>query len=63
MGELGFWESAEGVIERDLDGVVLSVALGVAEDYYGFMTQPLDVAGGYHALGGKPVEDQVPVIA
>lgn len=40
VGERGYWESAEGVVERDLYGVVLSVAVGGAEDYFGFMIQP-----------------------
>ena len=44
VGELGFWESAEGVVEGNFKGVELAETVGVSEYHFGFVVEALDDA-------------------
>ena len=55
VGDGGFWESTEGVVEGNFEGVELAEAVGVSEYHFGFVVEALDDAGRQSALCGEPV--------
>ena len=44
VGDGGFWESTEGVVEGNFEGVELAEAVGVSEYHFGFVVEALDDA-------------------
>ena len=42
VGDGGFWEGAEGVVEGNFEGFVLAETVGVSEYHFGFVVEALD---------------------